>query len=85
MLVLMLVSMFSMVSFAPEILSSICYILLVMLSSMSPDLFHRFPISRVSCLCDFFIVSISIFNSWMILFNSFTYLLVFSCIFLRHF
>jgi hypothetical protein len=44
---------------------------------MSPDLFPRFSISRVVSLCDFFIVSISIFRSWMFLFNSFTCLVVF--------
>ena len=42
-------------------------------------------LSRVVSLCDFFIVSISIFRSWMVLFNYFTCLVVFSCNSLRGF
>ena len=55
-----------------------------MLASMSPDLFPKFSISRVVSLCNFFIVSISIFRSWIVLFNSFICLVVFSCNSLSH-
>jgi hypothetical protein len=45
---------------------------------MTPDLFPGFCITRAVPLCGFFIVSISIFRSWMVLFNFFTCLIVLS-------
>jgi hypothetical protein len=72
-------------SSAPEILSSISYILLLMVVSMVPDFFPGVSISRVVSLWVFFIVSTSIFRSWMVLFNSITCLVVFSYNSLKHF
>ena len=53
--------------------------------TQDPYFFPRFSISRVVSLCDFFIVSTSTFRCWMVLFNSFTFLYVFSCNSLRNF
>jgi hypothetical protein len=75
---LTVVSMFSMVSSAPVIFSPISCILLVILTSITPDLFPRFSISRDVSLRDFLIVSTSIFRSWVDLFNSFRCFVVFS-------
>ena len=69
---------------APEILSSISCILL-MLISMVPDLFPRVSISRVVSLWVLFTISISPFRSWIVFFNFITCLVVFSCNYLRHF
>jgi hypothetical protein len=46
--------------------------------SMTLDLFPRISLSRVVSLCDFFIVSIPIFRSWVVLYNSFNWLVLFS-------
>jgi hypothetical protein len=80
---LIVVSVFSVVSSIPEILSSVSCILLVILASMAPDFYLSFSISRVVSLCDFFMVSTSIFRSWMVLFNSLFCLDEFSCNSLR--
>jgi hypothetical protein len=52
---------------------------------MIPDLFTRFSNTTVESLCDFFIVYISSFKSWMVLFISFACLIVFSYNSLRNF
>ncbi|NP_001292072.1 uncharacterized protein LOC102631730 [Mus musculus] len=56
-----------------------------MLVSMVPDLFPRVSISSIASLWVFFILSTSLFRSWMVLFNSIACLVVFSCNSLRDF
>jgi hypothetical protein len=75
--------MFSMESYAPESLSSISCILLLMLASMVPYLFPRVSISSVASLWVLFIVSTFLFRSSMVLFISITCLDVFSSFYLR--
>jgi hypothetical protein len=77
--------MFSMVSSAPEILSCISYILLVMLASMATFSFLGFLSPEWSPFVISLLVSTSIFRSWVVLFNSFTCLVVFSYNTLRDF
>jgi hypothetical protein len=77
------VSISSRVSSAHEILSSISYILLMILTFVIPDLFPIFSISKVASICVFFIVSTSTFRSWTALFNSFSSFIVLSYISLR--
>lgn len=60
--------------------SSTSSILLLRLVSMIAVLFLRLYICRVASICDPFIVSLSIFRSWAILFNSFSCLFIFSYI-----
>jgi hypothetical protein len=48
-----------------------------MLTSMFPDFFPRVSISIVVSLWVFFIVSTSLFRSWMVYFNSITYFVLF--------
>ena len=56
-------SISSIVSSAPEILSSISCILLVILVSVVPVHLPRFSISRIPLVCVFFITPISVFKS----------------------
>jgi hypothetical protein len=70
----------STVSCTSEILSSVSCIQLVILTSVIPDLFPRFAISRFASICISFIISTSTFKSWTALFNVFSFLIVFSYI-----
>jgi hypothetical protein len=79
---LTIVSITSMISSVPNIFSFISYILLAILASVAPDLFLNFSISRIVSLCYFFIIPI--FRSWMVLFNFFIALIMFSYISLRN-
>ena len=81
---LIVVSMFSMESSVPGSLPSISSIV-VMLASNVPYFFPRVSIYRVVSLWVFFIVSTSLFRSWMVLFSSISCLALFSCNSLRHF
>jgi hypothetical protein len=77
-----LVSVFSMVFSMPEILYFMSFIYLFMMqTSVTPALFPRFSIFRVIAVCVFLNVSIFTLRSWTVLFNYFTCLTVFSCIF----
>ena len=80
---LFVMPIFSMESSAPEILSSIYCILLLILTSMVLEFFPRVSISSLASLWVFFIVSTSLFRSSMVLFISITCLDVFSCLSLR--
>jgi hypothetical protein len=77
--------MFPMESSASEILSSISYILLLMLTSMVPEFLLRVSTSNVVSLLVFFIFPTFPFRSWIVLFNSIICLVVFSCNSLRDF
>jgi hypothetical protein len=69
--------MFSTVSSAPGILSSVSCILLAMLAHMTPDIVPMLSISRIVYLGHYFIVSTFIFRYWVVLLNSFTCFLCF--------
>jgi hypothetical protein len=56
----------SIVSSTPKILSFISYILLIYLTSVIHVLFPRFSISRILSVSVFFITSITIFSPWTV-------------------
>ena len=70
----------SMASSMPEILSSTSCVLLVMFAAIVPLLFPRFSISWVASFYVISITFISIFKSQTVLFISFAHLIVFYCI-----
>ena len=80
-----IISISSIVSFTTQILSLIACILLVIVASAVPFVFPRFSFSRFASVYIFFIVSISTFMSWKVLFITFTYSIVFFCISLMGF
>jgi hypothetical protein len=51
-------------------------ILLVMLESLTPNLFSRFSISVVYSISDVFVASTFLFRSWTALFNSLVWLYI---------
>jgi hypothetical protein len=59
-----------MVSSMSKILSWVSYIPLVLLALVVLDLFYRLDTSRFASICDFSIISISIFMTLIILFIS---------------
>ena len=73
---------FCIVSSTLEILSSISYILLMMLVCVISVLLSSFLISRIPSICVFFIASISIFRPWLLLIFL-TCLIVFPSIYLK--
>lgn len=75
----------SIISYTPDILSSISCILLVMIMYVLLVVFPWFSISRIASVCIFFNASSSLFRSWSVLFISFTSVIIFSCNYLNLF